>query len=182
MSEVSEPYVGKLTQKAVLFGPTDEVLLTRSDGHWQPPGGTFEYGETLVGGLRRELREELAIDSRIGPLVEAIYGGWIDDETGEPMVTLVYRCETDERTISLNEEHDASEWVSPETAATRLDDAFLRLGRAVERAAAFDGAAPFDAVIDPYVATRASSDAVLEQLAAYRDQDSSLGESDAEDE
>lgn len=182
MSQGSKPYLGKITQKAILFGPDSEVLLTRSEGHWQPPGGTFEYGETLVGGLRRELREELAIDSRVGPLVEAIYGGWIDDETGNPMVTLVYRCETDERNVSLNDEHDSYGWMAPDTAAARLDDAFLRLGRAVDRAAAFDESPPFGAVTDPYADTDVSSESVIEQLATLRDSGVALDESDAGDE
>ncbi|UPM45359.1 NUDIX domain-containing protein [Halocatena salina] len=169
MSEPSNHYVGKLTQKAILFGPDDQVLLTICDDHWEPPGGTFEYGETLVGGLRRELREELSIESRVGPLVEALYGGWIDDATGAPMVTLVYRCETDERTISLNDEHDAYEWLPPETAAARLAESVVRLGRAVERAAAFDGSPPFAAVTNPYAATDVSRETVLEQLATLRD-------------
>jgi hypothetical protein len=52
-----EPFVGKVTQKTLLFGPDGNVLLTHSGDQWEPPGGTFEYGETLVGGLRRELGE-----------------------------------------------------------------------------------------------------------------------------
>ncbi|RRJ29496.1 NUDIX domain-containing protein [Halocatena pleomorpha] len=173
MSDTTTHYVGKLTQKAILFGPDDQVLLTKCDDHWEPPGGTFEYGETLVGGLRRELQEELSIDSRVGPLVEAMYGGWIDDATGAPMVTLVYRCETDERAISLNDEHDAYAWLPSETAATRLADAFVRLDRAVERAAAFDGSQPFAAVTNPYAATDVNRETVLEQLAALRESVSS---------
>lgn len=89
----AEPYVGTITGKAILFGPDERVLLTRVGDHWEPPGGTFEYGETLVGGLRRELREEAGLDARVGPPVEALYGGWADDD-GRPMVTLVYRCVT----------------------------------------------------------------------------------------
>ncbi|WP_342766305.1 NUDIX domain-containing protein [Haladaptatus sp. AB643] len=91
-----EQYVGQITQKAILLGPDGNVLVTRSGDHWEPPGGRFEYGGTLVGELYRELREELAIDARIGPPVDAAYGGWTDAETGNPMVTLVYRCETRE--------------------------------------------------------------------------------------
>jgi hypothetical protein len=34
-----EPFAGKITQKAILFGPDDEVLLTRSGDNWEPPGG-----------------------------------------------------------------------------------------------------------------------------------------------
>lgn len=74
MGEDENHFVGKVTQKAVLFGPEGNVLLTRCDEHWEPPGGTFEYGETLVGGLRREIREELGIDCRVGPPVGAVYG------------------------------------------------------------------------------------------------------------
>lgn len=73
MTGDENPFVGKITQKAVLFGPDGDVLVTRSDDTWEIPGGTFEYGETLVGGLR----EELDVESRVGPPVEAVYGGWV---------------------------------------------------------------------------------------------------------
>jgi ADP-ribose pyrophosphatase YjhB (NUDIX family) len=143
--------------------------VTRVDDHWEPPGGTFEFGETLVGGLRRELREELAIDATIGPPVGAVYGGWLDSETANPMVTLVYRCETDEREVTLNHEHDDYEWVVPETAADRLGATFgERLGRAVERAAALDGLEPFAAVADPCEDGDITTEEVLTELAAAR--------------
>jgi len=107
--------------------------VTTVDDHHEIPGGTFEYGETLVGGLRRELREELAVDARVGPPVLAMYGGWFDGETGDPMVTLVYRCETDQREVSLNEEHDEFEWIDPDVAADRLEEVFgRRMGRAAD--------------------------------------------------
>lgn len=169
MADDREPFVGKITQKAVLFGPDGDVLVTRVGDHWEPPGGTFEFGETLVGGLRRELREELDVDATVGPPVEAAYGGWLDGDTANPMVTLVYRCETDERTVDLNHEHDDYEWVTPETAAERLSVGFgERFGRAVERAAALDGGEPFEAVADPYADSEVSSDEVLAELAVAR--------------
>jgi len=161
------PFVGKITQKAILFGPDGRVLLTRVDGHWEPPGGTFEYGETLVGGLRRELREELGLDARVGPPVEAMYGGWADDD-GTPMVTLICRCETDETAVTLNEEHDDYEWLSPATAADRLSKMTGRLGTAVERAAAIGGDPPFEAVTDPYAGTDAATEEVLAGLERAR--------------
>ena len=39
-------------------------------GQWSLPGGAVEGGETLHDGLRRELREEIGIETRVGPLVE----------------------------------------------------------------------------------------------------------------
>lgn len=163
-----EPYVGKITQKAVLFGPDGEVLLTRVGDRWEPPGGTFEFGETLVGGLRRELREELGLDTRIGPPVEALYGGWVDG-SGTPMVTLVYRCDTDETAVTLNEEHDSFEWVPPEIASERLDFMGRRLSRAVARAAALDPEPPFEPIADPYADTDVTTGDVLEALAEARE-------------
>ncbi|UPW00175.1 NUDIX domain-containing protein [Halorussus gelatinilyticus] len=183
-------FVGKITQKAILFGPDGDVLVTRVGDHWEPPGGRFDVGETLVGGLRRELREEVGLDARVGPPVAAVYGGWLDGETANPMVTLIYRCETDERGASLNHEHDDYEWVPPETAADRLAESLgERVVRAVERAAALgeaDGFAdgdsdgtpaddsatatdPFAAVADPYAdVADATTEEMLAELAAAR--------------
>jgi len=172
MADEGAAFVGSITQKAILFGPDGDVLITRVDDHWEPPGGTFEYGETLVGGLRRELREELSMAATVGPPVGAVYGGFVSEERGEPMVTLLYRCETDEREAELNEEHDDYEWVTPETAAERLGDVLGGRGaRAVERAAAFDGDPPFDAVADPYADTDVETDELLADLAAIREGD-----------
>lgn len=169
MNDDRKPFVGKITQKAILFGPDGDVLLAGSEDRPEPPGGTFEFGETLVGGLRRELREELAVDARVGPPVGAVYGLWAKDD-GTPMVALLYRCETDEREVTLNEEHEHAEWVTPETAAERLGDVSSRLGRAVERAAAIDDEAPFEAVADPYAESETTTEAVLAALATAREE------------
>jgi hypothetical protein len=173
MTDDGEEFVGKITQKAILFGPEGDVLVTRVGDHWEPPGGTFEFGETLVGGLRRELREEVALCAEVGPPVETIYGGWIDSETANPMVTLVYRCETDDREVELNHEHDDYEWVAPETAAERLGDSLgERLASAVKRATALGDAEQeadcFDGVADPYADDERTTEEVLAGLAEAR--------------
>jgi 8-oxo-dGTP diphosphatase len=52
--------------------PVAHFLVTRRqpgvhlEGRWEFPGGKCEPGESLVACLIRELREELAVDARVG--------------------------------------------------------------------------------------------------------------------
>ena len=52
----------------------DVLLVKRAfpprAGEWSLPGGRLELGESLVEGVRREVREETGIDVDVGPLVE----------------------------------------------------------------------------------------------------------------
>lgn len=45
---------------------------THLEGHWEFPGGKCEPGETHEAALAREMREELDVDARVGPLVHAV--------------------------------------------------------------------------------------------------------------
>ena len=55
-----------IDERVVLVKRRHEPLA----GQWSLPGGAIELGETLGEGLRRELREEIGIETRVGPLVE----------------------------------------------------------------------------------------------------------------
>jgi ADP-ribose pyrophosphatase YjhB (NUDIX family) len=53
----------------------DDVLLVRRalpprQGEWSLPGGQLELGESLVEGVRREVKEETGIEVAVGPVVE----------------------------------------------------------------------------------------------------------------
>ena len=65
----------------------------RGQRYWVLPGGRLEGHETLDAALRRELKEELGLDVRVGPLV-------IVCETLAPdrhVVNLIFQAEIGER-------------------------------------------------------------------------------------
>jgi ADP-ribose pyrophosphatase YjhB (NUDIX family) len=58
-------------------GPAAErgvVLIKRRfpplAGRWSVPGGGVEAGETLTGGLAREIREETGLEIEVGPVLD----------------------------------------------------------------------------------------------------------------
>jgi len=64
-------------------------------GEWSIPGGTLELGETLVEGVRRELREETGVEVRVLDLIE-VFERIFPDQSGRPkyhFVILDYLCE-----------------------------------------------------------------------------------------
>lgn len=60
---------------AAVIESNDRFLLTRRqrgvhlEGMWEFPGGKLDPGESHQDALRRELREELDVDSDVGELV-----------------------------------------------------------------------------------------------------------------
>jgi mutator protein MutT len=63
---------------AALVFRTGKLLITQRykaahlGGLWEFPGGKREPGESFETCLRRELREELAIEVEVGPLLESL--------------------------------------------------------------------------------------------------------------
>ena len=74
----------------VITDARGRVLLSRRTegrdlaGLWEFPGGKREPGETDRQALARELREELAVDLEVGPLVWSTRAG--------PLVLRFFRC------------------------------------------------------------------------------------------
>src|SRR4051794_5100899 len=48
---------------AVITDEFGRVLITqrRDNGHWEPPGGVLETEESILDGLKREVREETGL-------------------------------------------------------------------------------------------------------------------------
>ncbi len=79
-------------------------------GKWEFPGGKLEPGETPEECLKRELKEELGIETEVGAF-------FCSSRFVYPHIAvelLVYRTSYVSGEIELLE-HDRVEWVSPET-------------------------------------------------------------------
>jgi len=102
------------------------VIRRRDNGHWEPPGGVLELGETFEEGVRREVREETGINIE----VERLSGVYKNMPRG--VVALVFRCSPlGEPTGSTAEARDIR-WIQPgklrdvmaPAYLTRITDAF----------------------------------------------------------
>jgi mutator protein MutT len=65
-------------------------LAKNERGLWEFPGGSVEYGETLAGALRREMREEFGIEIAVGDLLDVV--DHILPEEGQHWVSPTYLC------------------------------------------------------------------------------------------
>jgi 8-oxo-dGTP diphosphatase len=82
-------------------------------GRWELPGGRVESGESDVDAVRRECREELGVDVRVG---EAIGPDVVldKDKEGREMLLRVYRAELAEPgAVPHPHDHQALRWLTP---------------------------------------------------------------------
>ena len=72
----------------IVVDDQDRVLLIqrRDNGHWEPPGGVLELGETFEEGVKREVLEET------GVLVEVEHLSGVYKNLKRGIVALVFRC------------------------------------------------------------------------------------------
>src|SRR5450759_1811889 len=102
------------------------VIQRRDNGHWEPPGGILELGETLEQGVQREVMEETGVQVTVNGLT-GVY-----KNMNRGIVALVYRCSIAAGNPRTSSETTSVRWVyrdqidavmSP-AYATRVHDAF----------------------------------------------------------
>jgi ADP-ribose pyrophosphatase YjhB (NUDIX family) len=105
----------------------DQVLLVRrrDNGNWEPPGGVLELDESVLDGLRREIREETGAAVHVGPLT----GVYKNMPLG--IIALVFRCGLVSQPSPESAEASEITWfpigeireLMPEAFAVRITDA-----------------------------------------------------------
>ncbi|MBR4882302.1 MAG: (deoxy)nucleoside triphosphate pyrophosphohydrolase [Bacteroidales bacterium] len=79
-------------------------------GWWEFPGGKTEDGESMEDALKREIREELGAEIKVGKLLDTVE--W--DYPNFHLSMHCFVCTLLSRTLQLNE-HEADAWLSAES-------------------------------------------------------------------
>jgi 8-oxo-dGTP diphosphatase len=104
---------------AVILGDDGRVVLVKRRheplaGQWSLPGGMLELGETLEGGIARELLEETGLVVDVGPVVE-VFDRILVDEAGRVryhFVLVDYLCRPRSGTLEAGTDVEAAEWAA----------------------------------------------------------------------
>ena len=76
--------------KGVVLHEGCVVLVKNSRDEWELPGGKLEIDERPEGCVAREIAEEVGLDVRVGPIVDA----WVYRiAAGRDVLILTYGCE-----------------------------------------------------------------------------------------
>lgn len=108
------------------------LIKRRDNGHWEPPGGVVEAGETLPDALQREVLEETGIKIALPATLTGVY----KNMTGL-IVSLVFRCQAIDGRPTTGDETKALRWVSRDEVAELADEAY-----AIRVMDALDAASP----------------------------------------
>jgi mutator protein MutT len=94
------------------------VIRRRDNGHWEPPGGILELGETFEEGVRREVYEETGVWVKVDHLT----GAYKNMTHG--IVALVFRCEPEDGSITATDESREVRWMTSEEVREVMDPAY----------------------------------------------------------
>lgn len=106
------------------------VLVKNERREWDLPGGKLKHWETLADCLVREIREELNLEVRPGPLVEAIQVDVLEQVRVLVLVFLCHPISPGARLRLSGENFELGSFAPHELDGIPLPEAYRRLIRA----------------------------------------------------
>src|ERR1044072_178082 len=92
------------------------VIKRRDTGHWEPPGGVRELGETFEEGVKREVLEETGVHVNVDRLT-GVY-----KNMNHGIVALVFRCSWASGSTDTTNEAASVRWLSLSEVASSMDE------------------------------------------------------------
>jgi 8-oxo-dGTP diphosphatase len=108
------------------------LIRRRDNGHWEPPGGVLEAGETIPDALQREVLEETGIKIALPATLTGVY-----KNMPGLIVSLVFRCAAIDGHLSTGAETSALRWATRDEVSELADEAY-----AIRVLDALDAASP----------------------------------------
>jgi len=103
----------KVTQKALFVEEGKIFMACDQNDVWELPGGTLEMNEDLEDGFKRELKEELNLDSyKTKKIYDVIENKFSLGVVNFQFIMLIYKCEADLSNIKISNEHKEARWLT----------------------------------------------------------------------
>lgn len=100
----------EVSQNIAIQNTAGRILILEKDGKWMLPGGRLEGNEAWLEGLRREVREETAIENFSVAKVLGVY----TSDSGETYGVAFLGTVEGNPEITLSSEHQKYVWLSLE--------------------------------------------------------------------
>ncbi|MFC1403348.1 MULTISPECIES: NUDIX hydrolase [Streptacidiphilus] len=108
------------------------LVQRRDNGHWEPPGGVLEPGETIPDALQREVLEETGIKIALPATLTGVYKNMT-----RLIIAMVFRCEAIDGDLTTGDETRALRWATRDEVTDLVDEAY-----AIRVLDALDAASP----------------------------------------
>jgi 8-oxo-dGTP pyrophosphatase MutT (NUDIX family) len=95
------------------------LVQRRDNGHWEPPGGVLESGETIPDALQREVLEETGIKIALPATLTGVY-----KNMSRLIIAMVFRCEAIDGDLTTGDETRALRWATRDEVDDLVDEAY----------------------------------------------------------
>ncbi len=96
----------------VLLSENKTLLLKRSNGIWEFPGGSVEWGEHPEVAAKRECKEECGIDAGVVELIGVTSATYEKDGKDKHSIYITYKSVVKDKAFKISGEHVDGKWAA----------------------------------------------------------------------